>query len=655
MSINQKRYINAEDLYKFELVADPQVSPDGDQVVYCVSRVNRENEKKYTNLFKAALAEGSSRAFTNGDHTDSMPRWSPNGRRIAFLSNRDDEDQTQIYIIPTDGGEARKLTDVKGEFRSLQWSPDGLKILCQFRKMDQEAIDREDDEKKKDLGIVSRHITRVFFRYDGEGYLPRERWHICLFDSSSGDMSPLTASPIYDDSSPTWSPDGKNIAFLSNRSSDPDLDPDAVDLFTIPVKGGEPRKINTPLGYKQLPRYSPDGKWLAYLAQEGRGNWWQNVSLCVTPSDGHGQAKNLTDQYDYYVGNATLGDIIDPPTVAPVWSADSRSIYFQLTRHGNTSLQAIDIDGTNRRGIIEETGAVGAWSMDESNSANAYTFSSAADPGQIFTIDSDHEIQQVSQVNGHIAKEVALGDMEEIWFDGPDGNRLHGWIVKPPDFDPSKKYPSILEIHGGPYLQYGSIFFHEFHFLASKGYIVYFCNPRGGQGYGEEHAKAIHTQWGTVDYEDLMAWVDYIEEKPYIDRESMGVAGGSYGGYMTTWIIGHTDRFKAAVAQRVVSNTLSFVGSSDVNWVFHDPWGGGQPPWDDFESYWAQSPIAHIGQAKTPTLIIHSEQDMRCDPEQGVQVFVALKRLGVDTEWGSFRKNPMDFHGAAAQIGESYD
>lgn len=232
-----------------------------------------------------------------------------------------------------------------------------------------------------------------------------------------------------------------------------------------------------------------------------------------------------------------------------------------------------------------------------------------------------------------------LGEIEEVWFKGASGNDLQGWIFKPPDFDESKRYPSILEIHGGPRVQYGNFFMHEFYYLAAQGYIVYFCNPRGGRGYGEEHAKSIWNNWGTADYDDLMAWTNYVEKKPYIDKERMGVTGGSYGGYMTDWIIGHTDRFKAAVTQRSVSNLISMYGSSDFNWAFESEFGK-ESPWENMENYWRQSPIKYIGNATTPTLVIHSENDLRCAIEQDEQVFIALKKLGVDTEMVRFPEEP---------------
>jgi len=247
--------------------------------------------------------------------------------------------------------------------------------------------------------------------------------------------------------------------------------------------------------------------------------------------------------------------------------------------------------------------------------------------------------RKLTHFNENLLRARDLGEIEEVWFKGAADNDLQGWILKPPDFDESKKYPSILEIHGGPRVQYGNFFMHEFYYLAANGYVVYFCNPRGGQGYGEEHSKSIWNNWGTADYGDVMAWVDVVQKKPYIDSERMGVTGGSYGGYMTNWIIGHTDRFKAAVTQRCVSNLVSMYGSSDFNWVFQVEFGD-EPPWENLENYWRQSPMKYIGNAKTPTLVIHSEQDLRCAIEQGEQIFVALKKLGIDTEMVRFPDEP---------------
>jgi dipeptidyl aminopeptidase/acylaminoacyl peptidase len=647
MSTNEKRTITAQDLYRFRLVNDCDLSPDGQHVVFSVQRVDQETEKKYTNLWIVPTDGGDPRQFTYGDHTDSKPTWSPDGTKLAFLSNRDDEDQAQIYVIPFKGGEARQLTELKGEFGSLEWSPGGAHFLCQFRKKDEEAIEREKDERGKELGVVSRRIERVFYKLDGKGFLPRERWHVWTIDADSGEATQLTDGEVYDEREPRWSPDGETIVFCCNHADDPDLDPDAVDIFIMPADGGEPRKLETPFGQKQKPIFSPDGTQVAYLGREGRGDYWRNTSLWVVPIDGSDEARNLTERFDVHVGEATINDLPGHlPLSPPTWSSDGAHIYIQISEHGDTVLKSVHIDAAEGDGaghlptIVGGEGVVGAFSLDDDQSTIAFLHADAMEPAEVWVHDStEGTSREFSHVNESLLNEIDLGEIEEAWFQGPEGNDLQGWILKPPGFDASHTYPTILEIHGGPQLQYGHFFMHEFFFLAAQGYVVVFCNPRGSRGYGEEHTKAIWNSWGSVDYDDLMAWTDHVAERPYIDPERMGVVGGSYGGYMTNWVIGHTDRFRAAVTMRSVSNLISFWGSSDLNWAFQRQFGD-QPPWETFENYWEQSPISHIGSASTPTLVIHSENDLRCPIEQGEQVFVALSKLGVDTEMVRFPDEP---------------
>jgi dipeptidyl aminopeptidase/acylaminoacyl peptidase len=302
----------------------------------------------------------------------------------------------------------------------------------------------------------------------------------------------------------------------------------------------------------------------------------------------------------------------------------------------------IPAGGGEPQTVIDEGGTVGSFSFDRQEERMAYFYGTMSDPGQVFVRHiAEQRDYQITAINKSLLEGIDLGEVETVWIKGPDENDLQGWIIKPPNFDPQKKYPSILEIHGGPLTQYGHFIMHEFYYLAAQGYVVHFCNPRGGRGYGEEHAKATYTHWGDPDYSDLMVWTDHIAAQSYIDSERMGVTGGSYGGYMTVWIIGHTDRFKAAVPQRCVSNMVSMWGSSDFNWAFQQVLDD-KPPFDDLQKYWDQSPIKYIGNAKTPTLVIHSENDLRCPIEQGEQVFVALKKLGVDSEMVRF---PNEFHG----------
>jgi len=637
----QKRSITLEDLYRMQMLADVRIAPDGEHVSYTLQRVDRETEKKYSNLWVVPTSGGEARQFTQGDQSDTMPRWSPDGSQIAFLSKRITKEKTpQIYLIAFNGGEACKLTAIDGEIREMQWSPDGRKLLCAIRKIDSDQLNQ--DEQKKKLGVVARHYDRLFYKLDGEGYLPHERTHLWLIDARTGKAKQLTDHAVWDELNPTFSPDGRSIAFFSNHASDPDLDPYAIDLFVISADGGEPRRIKTPEGFKSLASFSPDGKFIVYVGTDGKGLDYRNACVWIVPADGSKSAKNLIEKYDFEVSGMVTNDFGTPETMAPVWSNDGKKLYFQVGMHGSSMLKSIGVDGEDLRDVVGEGGMVSGFGFDKMQTKVAYHYGQMDDPGQVHVREVESGSTRIlTRINRDVLDRSELSKVEEVWFKGPDKNPLQGWIMKPSSFNPRKKYPSILYIHGGPLTQYGKLFFHEFEVLAANGYVVYFCNPRGGKGYGEEHAGAIWGAWGTTDYDDLMAWTDYMEKQPYIDRERMGVTGGSYGGYMTLWIIGHTKRFQAAITDRCVSNFISEWGSSDMNWTFEYEVEA-EPPYKDFKKWWDMSPMKYIGNAKTPTLVQHYENDLRCPIEQGEQVFVALKRLGVDTE---FVRYPDEFHG----------
>ena len=644
---NELRRIRAEDLYRLRTVAESDVSPDGMHIAYTVRRVCESSQKTYSDIWIAMTNAGECRPFTAGDWIDSGPKFSPDGSQLAFLSDRESGRHKQLYLIPFGGGEATRLINLRGQIGSFDWSPNGEHIVFEFRSgdshdsEDSHDIDGGIDQDNASNVPVERWIERVYYREDGVGFWPKGRQHLWSVQVSTGSLCQLTDGDDLDEHSPCWTPDGRQVVFASNRSAEPDLRPDEMDLFLVQANGGEPQRIDAPIGPKTLPSVSPCGKWVAYVGYEGSYGPWKNPELWIASLDGSEATRSLTAEVDISIGNDTLSERGDGPNTRPIWSADSDRVYFQVSKNGRTQLCSVTLD-CKLESLLDHDAIVGEFGFDHGQSTLAWVDVSERSPGEVHSLSTDnHDQRRISSHNDDLLSKLDLGEVEEVWFPGPAGVDLQGWILKPPGFDSTRSYPSIMQIHGGPWAQYGNIFMHEFQFLAAHDYVVYFCNPRGGRGYGEAHASAIRENWGGPDYEDVMAWADHIQRLPYIDEHRMGVTGGSYGGFMTNWIIGHTDRFKAAVTQRSVVNLVDFFGTSDTGWTW-EPVFSGKPPWEDFESYWRQSPLRYVGNVRTPTLIIHSENDLRCPISQAEQLFTALKRIGVETELVRF---PEESHG----------
>lgn len=628
----KKRKMRADDIYNARIISDNHMSPEQKYIVMSVMQAVKEKtkekdkspEKKYAHLYMIHTDSSKTVQFTSGRHSDINPMWSPDSKYVYFLSNREDEKQFQIYRINVNGGEAEKLTDMKGQFENLIISPDGRKLAFLLKE--------KDERKDKDVCL---HYTKSFFKMDGSGYIDNQYMHIYVLNIKTLKVQKITKGN-YNHWDMTWTADSKHIIFISNRTSDPHLEMWKHDFYMIKASGGNAKAINTMTGYKGEPVVSPCGNYMAFLGIKTKTDSWRNARIWLKDLRNSKGAICLNAKADYTVGNHTLNDMSGSHRDIIKWSNDGNYIYFQASYHGSTNIRRIKVNNKNDEMIIDALGAVG--NFDISDNSIYHFLGTMTNPGELYEYNiKTKKSEQLTHFNKWLNR-IDLGTVERVFLNNRK-TPLQGWILLPPGFSKKKKYPSILEIHGGPHLQYGELFMHEFYYLAAQGYVVYFCNPRGSSGYSESFTGAINNKWGTVDYDDIMHWTDYVQRKPYINSKHMGVTGGSYGGYMTNWIIGHTKRFQAAVTQRSVSNLYSMWGSSDYNWGFQHEFGM-KPPFENDRNYLRQSPIAFIKNAKTPTMVIHSLKDFRCAVEQGEQVYVALKYLGVDSELVLFPDEP---------------
>lgn len=641
------RPIGKEDLYKLRQLYECRLSPDGNTLVTSVDSIDSKSNKKYRHLFIRPTGSGSLRQFTRGEQNDSNPKFSPDGKLIAFLSSR--KGRPQLWLIPVDGGEAWQLTELKGSVTAFEWSPDSKKIAFSFVPADQETLDLEEKAGpgRKPDAPKFRHITNFFYRLDGAGWLPKGKTEIHTVTVASGSTSKVFADEFHN-LNPTWSPDGQYIVFSSNKSENPELETDRSDLFVMRASGkGKPRRIETYSGPADNASVSPDGKWIAFRGWPDMTKSWSegNIRLFLVPFKG-GKVRELGEGLDRPVDNLSINDTWGlMGSGKPMWSPDSGAIFNVVTTDANTEIYRFDVSDGSASPVFSEPGVVLDFDIDWGSGKIYTSFSQIVNPADLFSAGlGGGGLKQLSKVNSSWLNRRDIGEITELWAKGRDGNRVHGWVITPPDFDKRRKYPAILYIHGGPHVAFGRSIMHEFHYLSGLGYVVFFCNPRGSHGYGEAHVSAISKAWGDNDYSDCMKFTDAVLRKfSNIDKKRVGVTGGSYGGYMTNWIIGHTHRFAAAVTQRCVSNFLSFNGSSDVGYLFHHVFGkDSKSPWEDRDRYLKMSPMTYIPKAKTPTLVIHSENDLRCPIEQGEQVYVQLKLQGVETEFVRF---PEESHG----------
>lgn len=642
-----KRPVEIADLLRFKLVSDPQLSPDGTSVLFGLKEVG-EKYKATSHLWTVDF-EGHTSQLTRGATSCSSGRWAPDGTGIAFVSAREN-DGSQIMFLPNKG-EAFALTSLpEGSIGEYKWSPDAKYIAFTFRETHGDFSKKGVESRKEEGKSEAPWVTEsVWYRLDGDGYFGEQRFKLHLLNVATKEVTLLSDRDALGNYDFSWAPTSDKLAVARGAEAFPFREKPNDQIYIVDLHGNESLVPGLPKGDKQSVRWSPDGATLAWGGNVDLEDPWgvRNIHLYVAPVTG-GEPKNLTGMTDHSLTVATLSDTKDATFGAWIeWSEDSKSIFAVIGTKGETQFAKVDVSTGGYQFLTSGQHAMSVTSVRNGVAVGVY-----GDPvtvPEVATIATDGSVKLLTDFNGAWANEVKINAPEELWLDTPDGTKLHGWVIKPVGVGP---FPAVLEVHGGPHAQYGWAFFHEFQVLAAQGYVVVYTNPRGSTGYGEDHTRAIQGNWGTADWVDIQTALAWMKSQSFIQADRIGIMGGSYGGYMTNWAIGQTREFKAAITDRCVSNMVSMAGNSDFPFNKDGYFKG--IAWGDLEDIrelWRQSPIAYFKDVTTPTLVIHSVGDLRCNIEQGEQVFTALQQNGVpsrfvrypaSTSHGMSRSGPAD-------------
>jgi dipeptidyl aminopeptidase/acylaminoacyl peptidase len=638
LSAQTPRPWQATDYYKLTFLADPRLSPDGRRVAFTVTTVVEDKDRRHSEIWMAA-ADGTAPAYryTSPSTEASSPAWSPDGSLLAFASRREgSEDDIWFLRTGAPGGEAFQIKGVHGSptfSRDGRWllfgwrgaEPDSAKQQPWRTRVSPTAITRGPDPKRFD----GRVYTSIPIVADERGFLPpretRRPSHLYTVPLEGGAPRQLTSGDL-SQNAPAWSPDGKTIAFVQDSTETLEVrDVMRPEIYLLTVADGAIRRLATGFTESTDPAWSPDGKTIAFTCAKGRG---EENDLCLIPAAG-GPARNLTADW-----------ALDPG--APAWSPDGKTLYFDADTRGTVQLFAVAVAGGAVRQVTTGERQLRGFSRSLDGRSVAYTASDVTHPTELWVapVATPAQERRVTSFNDSLVGAVAVIPADTFWFTGTGGLRIQGWLMKPHGYQAGKRYPLVLSIHGGPHSNYGNVLFPEFQMLAGQGYWVLFTNPRGSTGYGHAFTYATRGRWGMEDYQDLMQAVDVVIAKGGVDTTRMAVLGGSYGGFMTNWIVGHTNRFRVAETDRSIFNWYSWYGSSDAQGLTDYEFFG--VPWESDSLYRTLSPMTFGKNIRTPMLIVHSEDDKRTPITDGEQLFLWLRKRGIPAE---FVRYPRSYHG----------
>jgi dipeptidyl aminopeptidase/acylaminoacyl peptidase len=612
----QTRPVTAEDYFAFEALSDPHFSPDGSTIAYVVTTVDQKQNRRRSEIWTVAVESSREPTLlTTSPQSSNSPRWSPDGKSIAFVSSRPaagegDAPKNQVWLLPLSGGEARRLTNLTNGVNSFQWSPDGRKLVVVGRS-------GPSDEAKSPSDV--RHYKHSNYKFNDSGWFDDRRTHLWVVDVANGSSSQLTSGDEWNDSDPQWSPDSQKIAFVSDRTGKAFDEGHNTDVWVISAAGGSLTKISDHEQGDSSPRWSPDGQTIAFLSAVPEKS---HARIWLAPAAGGGASKTAADNVDLIPSQLR-------------WAEGGKALFFETGHRGTSQIFRVDLAARKASAVTSGDRTHRAYDISDKTAKLAYAINDPTHLDDLYVADlTGRNPRQLTHLNAALFKQLNLVSVERVPYKGADGWDVDGFLMKPINWQAGKSYPMILSIHGGPAGQYGFDWYHEFQVYTSRGWAVFFTNPRGSTGYGEKFERGIELNWGGNDYLDVMNGVDAVLAKySWIDRGRLGVTGGSYGGFMTNWILGHPYRdivFRAAVTIRSISNFVSDDGTRDGAYGHADDFGG--DIFENYPLYWDRSPLKYVKNVKTPTLVLHSDSDFRVPIEQGEQWFRALRHFGVEAE-----------------------